>query len=282
MYCKKCGTELREGDEFCYYCGERTGFFQRIFSSKAIIGSVTALVVVAIAGVLTYFIWTGKLHLPSKENQMVTDNNGAGESENHPSDNNAPAQTPEPTATPYVFQPADVTSEKKAEMKPLTDRLKPFLAYSASFYADGSHAFRWDDASATTMALYNLEHYDKSVKYGDPMETIQKKAKKEMKKLFGSNYKYNFKYEGSYPGYVYRPTGNTMVFNSTRIPGKEYHLKVEKITEYEEGKYRVVVEAYLSVTSDGTKGDSQKYTVTVEKDVNADYGYVVQKIKLKQ
>lgn len=282
MYCKKCGTELREGDEFCYYCGERTGFFQRIFSSKAIIGSMIALVIVVIAGVLTYFIWTGKLHLPTKENQTVTESNVAGEAGEAQTDGKAPVQTPSPTATPYVFQPADVTSEKKAEMKSLTDRLKPFLAYSASFYADGSHAFRWDNASATTMALYNLEHYDKSVKYGDSMEAIQKAAKKEMKKLFGQNYKYNFKYEESYPGYVYRQTGNTMVFNSTRIPGKEYHLKVEKITEYEEGKYRLVVEAYLSAASDGTKGDSQKYTVTVEQDENATYGYVVQKIKLKK
>lgn len=282
MYCKKCGTELREGDEFCYYCGERTGFFQRVFSSKAVIGSVIALVVVAVAGVLTYFIWTGKLHLPFKESQVVTDNRDAGGPDKDQPDGNVPTQTPEPTATPYVFQPADVTGEKKAEMKSLTDRLMPFLAYSASFYADGSHAFRWDDASATTMALYNLEHYDQTVKYGDSMESIQKKAKREMKKLFGSNYKYNFKYEGSYPGYVYRPTGNTMVFNATRIPGKEYHLKVEKITEYEEGRYRLIVQAYLSNAADGTKGDSQKYTVTAEEDANAAYGYVVQKIKLKK
>lgn len=282
MYCKKCGTELREGDEFCYYCGERTGFFQRVFSSKAMIGSMIALAVVALAGVLTYFIWTGKLHLPSKGGQVVTDHKDADGSGKTPSEGNKPAETPEPTATPYVFQPSDVTEQKKTEMKPLTDRLMPFLAYSASFYADGSHAFRWDDASATTMALYNLEHYDQTVKYGDSMETIQKKAKKEMKKLFGSNYEYDFKYEGTYPGYVYRPTGDTMVFNATRIPGKEYHLKVEKIMGYEEGKFRLVVEAYLSVVTDGTKGDSQKYTVTVEEDENAEYGYVVEKIKLKK
>ena len=25
MYCKKCGTELRENDTFCYYCGNRIG-----------------------------------------------------------------------------------------------------------------------------------------------------------------------------------------------------------------------------------------------------------------
>lgn len=283
MYCKKCGTELREEDKFCYYCGRRTGVVQRALSSKAFVGSVIAVLVVAVAALLTYFIWTGKLNLSFSSRNQVSDSSNQGENgEEKPKEKEKAGSTPKPTATPYVFQPSDVTKEKKAEMKPLTDRLMPFLAYSASFYADGSHAFRWDNASATTMALYNLEHYDKSVKYGDPMETIEKKAKREMKKIFGGNYKYKFKYEGTYPGYVYRPTGNTMVFNSTRIPGKDYHLKVMKITEYEEGKYRLVVEAYLSLQADGTKGDSQKYTVTAEQDAESTFGYVVSKIKLSK
>ncbi len=279
MYCKKCGTELREEDKFCYHCGNRTGVLQRIFSSRALIGSVIALLVVALAALLTYFIWIGKLQIPSWGDKKTTEvRDRRTPSKKTVSD----SQTPKPkaTATPYVFQPSDVTAAKKAEMKPLTDRLMPFLAYSASFYADGSHAFRWDDASATTMALYNLEHFDKSLKYGDSMDKIKKKTKAEMKKLFGKNYKYKLKYEGSYPGYVYRPVGNTVVFNSTRIPGKEYHLKVKKITEYEEGKYRLTVEAYLS--SNGVKGDLQKYTVTVGEDADCAYGYVVQKIKLKK
>ncbi len=279
MHCKKCGTELREEDKFCYHCGNRTGVLQRIFSSRALIGSVIALLIVALAALLTYFIWTGKLQIPSwgdKKSAEVRDRRTP--SKKAASD----SQTPKPkaTATPYVFQPSDVTAAKKAEMKPLTDRLMPFLAYSASFYADGSHAFRWDDASATTMALYNLEHFDKSLKYGDSMDKIKKKTKAEMKKLFGKNYKYKLKYEGSYPGYVYRPVGNTVVFNSTRISGKKYHLKVKKIMEYEEGKYRLTVEAYLS--SNGVKGDLQKYTVTVGEDADCAYGYVVQKIKLKK
>lgn len=287
MYCKKCGTELREEDKFCYYCGKRTGVMQRVLSSKAFVGSVIAVLVVAAAALLTYFIWTGKLNLSFLNQNQVSDSSNQGkkgeEKPKEKSNENEPAlSTPKPTATPYVFQSSDVTKAKKAEMKPLTDRLMPFLAYSASFYADGSHAFRWDNASATTMALYNLEHYDKSVKYGDPMETIEKKAKREMKKIFGGNYKYKFKYEGTYPGYVYRPTGNTMVFNSARIPGKGYHLKVKKITEYEEEKYRLEVEAYLSLQADGTKGDSQKYTVTAEQDAESALGYVVSKIKLSK
>ena len=36
MYCKKCGTELRENDTFCYYCGNRIGWMQRMLSSKAL------------------------------------------------------------------------------------------------------------------------------------------------------------------------------------------------------------------------------------------------------
>ena len=287
MYCKKCGTELREEDKFCYYCGKRTGVMQRVWSSKAFVGSVIAVLVVAVAALLTYFIWTGKLNLSFLNQNQVSDSSNQGkkgeEKPKEKSNENEPAlSTPKPTATPYVFQSSDVTKAKKAEMKPLTDRLMPFLAYSASFYADGSHAFRWDNASATTMALYNLEHYDKSVKYGDPMETIEKKAKREMKKIFGGNYKYKFMYEGTYPGYVYRPTGNTMVFNSTRIPGKGYHLKVKKITEYEEEKYRLEVEAYLSLQADGTKGDSQKYTVTAEQDAESALGYLVSKITVSK
>jgi len=283
MHCKKCGTELREEDKFCYHCGNRTGVLQRIFSSRALIGSMIALLIVALAALLTYFIWTGKLQIPSWGNEKMAEDGSSGGGKRTPSEKTVPpsqTQKPKATATPYVFQPSDVTAAKKAEMKPLTDRLMPFLAYSASFYADGSHAFRWDDASATTMALYNLEHYDKSLKYGDSMEKIKKKTKEEMKKLFGKNYKYKLKYGGSYPDYVYRPVGNTVVFNSTRISGKKYHLKVKKIMEYEEGKYRLTVEAYLSFN--GVKGDAQNYTVMVEKEADPASDYVVQKIKLKK
>lgn len=281
MYCKKCGTELRENDIFCYHCGYKTSVLQRIVSSKAFVGSVIAILFVAIAGILAYLIMTGKVKLPTSSNQP-----SVVENQEKPG---IPAQTTEkvksteaPTATPYVFSPTVVTDTMKTEMKPLLERLKPFLSYSASFYADGSHAFHWDDASATTMALYNLEHYDKSVKYGDSMSTIKKKAKQEMKKIFGTYYKYNFRYGGSYPGYVYRPTGNTMVFNSVRIPGKNYNMKTKKITEYEQGRYRIVVVAYLSSVTDGTKGDSQKYTVTAEQNEESKLGYVVSKIKLSR
>ena len=109
---------------------------------------------------------------------------------------------------------------------------------------------------------------------------MKKEAKKEIKKIFGSNYKYKFAYTGTYPGYVYRPTGNTIVFNSMRIPGKDYQMKVKKITEYEEGKYRLTVEAYLTNTGSSVKGVSQKYKVYLEKDDSSEFGFVVSKIKL--
>ena len=165
-------------------------------------------------------------------------------------------------------------------MKPLTERLKPFLAYSASFYANGSHRFKFDTTFVTTMAIFNLEHSDKILRYGDSMSKVKKEAKKEIKKIFGSNYKYKFAYTGTYPGYVYRPTGNTIVFNSMRIPGKDYQMKVKKITEYEEGKYRLTVEAYLTNTGSSVKGVSQKYKVYLEKDDSSEFGFVVSKIKL--
>ena len=73
MYCKKCGTELRENDTFCYYCGNRIGWMQRMLSSKAFIGSVIAVFVVIIAAVLTYLIWTGKITMPSFDKGQTTE-----------------------------------------------------------------------------------------------------------------------------------------------------------------------------------------------------------------
>lgn len=75
MYCKKCGTELRENDTFCYYCGNRIGWMQRMLSSKAFIGSVIAVFVVIIAAVLTYLIWTGKITMPSFDKGQTTEQN---------------------------------------------------------------------------------------------------------------------------------------------------------------------------------------------------------------
>ena len=64
------------------------------------------------------------------------------------------------------------------------------------------------------------------------------------------------------------------------IPGKDYQMKVKKITEYEEGKYRLTVEAYLTNAGSSVKGVSQKYKVYLEKDDSSEFGFVVSKIKL--
>ena len=75
-----------------------------------------------------------------------------------------------------------------------------FGAYSASFYANGSHRFKFDTTFVTTMAIFNLEHSDKTLRYGDSMSKVKKEAKKEIKKIFGSNYKYKFAYTGNLSG----------------------------------------------------------------------------------
>ncbi len=280
MYCKKCGTELRENDEFCYRCGTRTTLMQRIFSSKAVVGSVIAILLVAVAGVLTYFIWTGRIKLPEKAKEPVAKN----EEKQDPSReaDNKPKQTivATPSPTPYILEETDVTSQVKQEMKGLLDRMKPFLGYSASFYADGSHKFMWNDKTATVMAVYNLEHNDHTIRYGNDIRQIKKSAKKEMKKLFGDNYKYKLEYGERYPLYVYRPAGNTIVFNSMRIPGKDSGMKIEKIIEYAEGKYRVVAEAYLKSRYTGQKEKVQRYTILVDKQEDSEFGYVVNKLRL--
>lgn len=296
MRCKKCGTELRSDDEFCYRCGQRTTVFQRMFASRAFVGSTIAIVIVAIAAVLTWMIVSGRLDLSSLGKKSVdqpgTENTTAGRDMPGQDEEKAgtksvvtaePTAEPEPTPepTPEVVYPADVTKDIKPEMKELTTRIRPFLAFCASYYENGRHAFKWDDMSATTMALYNLEYLDKKVKYGTPIDTITKKTKKEVKNLFGSNAKCKFTYSGRFPDYVFVKSGNTMVYNVTRITGKTYSMKTDKIIEYKEGKYRLIVSAGLvSERNKRDKGYFQKYTVNVEKDEAAKYGFVIKKIAL--
>lgn len=302
MKCRKCGTELRSDDEFCYHCGERTTFFQRLFASRAIVGSSIAVVVVIIAAFLTWMIMSGRLDLTAlktkidniqtkQENRVVVSDKEpeppqSGQSQSGLEGVSQPAvQASEepveaPTPTPAPELPADVTDTEKVEMKALTDRMRPFLAFSASYYENGRHSFKWDDVSATTMALYNLYHLDKSVKYGTSFASIQKKTKKEITHLFGENARFNLKYGGYFPDYVFVKTGDTVMYNAVRIDGKEYKMKVEKIINTKENRYRVIVSAWLQQKSDKKKGYVQKYTVYVEKDESAEYGYVMRKMKL--
>ena len=276
MYCKKCGIELRDNDEFCYHCGTRTTFMQRMVASKTFIGSIVAVVLVLIVGILTFLILTGKLKFPEKKQEPVT------REQEQPAVTQQPIITETPTATPYVFEVRDVTASAKTKMKGLLERIKPFLCYSAPFYADGTHKFKWNDQSATVMALYNLEHVDTVVRYGNDIKTIKKAVKKEMKKLFGNNWKYKLVYGEQYPGYVYRTVGNTIVFNGMRIPGKEYGMKVKKAVEYEQGQYRVVVEAALRDRGTSQGGAVQKYTLFIEKSPDSKYNYFVGNIRLFQ
>jgi uncharacterized membrane protein YvbJ len=34
MYCPKCGTKVREGDNFCYKCGSRLEFLESVEDQK--------------------------------------------------------------------------------------------------------------------------------------------------------------------------------------------------------------------------------------------------------
>lgn len=280
MKCRRCGTELRGDDEFCYHCGERTTVMQRMVASRMFVGSIVAVVIVAALAVVAYLILTDRLPLPGFGKNPVT--SVVEENEPEEPENPEPVQTetPEPTATPYVFEPADVTKQVQSAMKPLLARVKPFLAFSASFYADGSHAFKWDDVSATTLALYKLQYVDGKVKYGDSFSSIRKKVKKEMKDVFGDNYKFNLTYGGSFPDYVYVRSGDTVVYNAVGISGKTYQMKPEKIIEYKEGKYRVIVNACLVVQATKQTGDKQKYTLFLTDDDTSTYGYTISKIRL--
>lgn len=297
MRCKRCGTELRSDDEFCYHCGERTTFFQRLFASKAVVGSSIAIVVVAIASIFTWMIMTGRLDFSNflkhnnkpqvqvaeqtKEPKQDSDSTDAAKSDSPVSSPSA-TDTPDPAATSAaIFVPGDVTEDVAEEMKPLYKEMKPFLALSASYYENGRHAFKWDNVSATVMALYNLEYMDKTVKYGTNYAKVEKKTKQKMKALFGKNYKYDLTYGGRYPDYVFVKSYGTVVYNIPPITGKTYDMSVKKVLQYKEGKYRVIVKAGLvSQTNKKQKYYAQKYTVYVEKDDSSEYGYVIKKIKL--
>lgn len=287
LKCKRCGTELRNDDEFCYHCGQKTTVIQRMLASRALIGSMIAIFVVVLAAVAAYFIWTGKIQFPDFRGSAVAEKTAAPL---HDENDEKPAQptqepepqlaaTPEPTEPPFEIE--DVTDEMKPELKTLTKRLRPFLAFSSKYYQNRSRTFKWDDGVATVMALYNLQQADGTVKYGDKYSDIKKKVKREMKKLFADYAKYDLTYGGSFPDYIYRRTGDTVVYNASRITGRTYSMSVDKVIAYEQDKYRVIASACLvSQYNKANKGYVQKYTIYVEKDDSAEYGYVVRKIKL--
>jgi hypothetical protein len=255
-------------------------------ASKMFVGSIAAIVIVAVLAVAAYLILTDRLTLPffqgnqSSTGIVAEEPEQESEPEQGTEEESLATDTPEPTATPYIFEPSDVTKTAKSAMKPLLNRVKPFLAFSASFYADGSHRYKWDDVSATTLALYRLQYVDAEVKYGDAFSAIEKKVKKEMRALYGKAYKFDLTYSGTFPDYVYVRSGNTVVYNAVGISGKNYKMELQKVLEYKEGKYRVIVDACLVNQTTKAEGDSQKYTLLLHKDKKSKYGYTIDKIRL--
>lgn len=281
MKCRRCKTELRSDDEFCYHCGERTTLWQRMVASRMFAGSIVAIVLVVMAAVATWLILTDRIQLPFLESGN-TPGAPVAEEGNGIVSTGSPVpestDTPEPTATPYVFEPGDATEEMEGEIKPLLVRMRPFLAFGASYYARNQRAFKWDDVSASVMSLYRLQFVDKKIKIGDSYTSIKKKAGKEIKDVFGKKYKFRLSRGGSFPDYVYLPSGSSIRFNSSYVNGKKYQMEIEKIIHYKEGKYRVVVKAFLS--SGGRPETAQQYTLFVIEDEDSAYGYTVDKIRL--
>ncbi len=295
MRCKKCGTELRSDDEFCYRCGERTGPLQRLFASRAIVGSSIAIFIVLVAIILTFLLVSGRLNLGAITSKIHTSTTNRSEKLSKtpdssvsptaikPSDSASPKkqETSDSPSAITAFVPKDVTKSEKKAMKTLTEKMKPFLGYSASFYENGSHRFKWDNVSATTMAMYNAYFVDRSIQYGTKYKTVEKTVKKEMKALFGDNAKYDFTYGGYFPDYVFVKTNDTIVYNAVRVVGKSPSMKIDHIINYKENRYRVIVRACLvSDTNPDNKGYEQAYTVYVDKDETSECGYVIRKIKL--
>lgn len=283
MKCRRCKTELRSDDQFCYHCGERTTILQRMVASRMFAGSIIAIVLVAMIAVAAWMILTDRLSLPFLESGKKPDTPIVEQSE-EPVSTGSPApavtDTPQPTATPYVFVPGDVTEEMGEEIKPLLVRTRPFLAYGASYYARRYRTFKWDDVSASAMALYRLQFADRKIKYGDAYSSIKKKAEKEIKSVFGTKYKFRLATRGSFPDYIYLRSGNTIRYNSSTVRNKKYQMDIEKIIEYKEGKYRIVANAYLVSNTSGRKETALQYTIFAVKAENSTYGYTIDKIRL--
>lgn len=286
MKCRRCKTELRSDDEFCYRCGERTTIFQRMVASRMFFGSVIAIIFAILLSVTAWLVLTDRLEISrffqKEETPIAENNNKNGTEEPDFMESEAPLQTetPKPSATPYVFKPSDVTGEMKKEAKGLLSRIRPFLAFSASFYADGSHAFKWDDVSATVLAMYELRNGDKKIQTGDSFASIKKKVKKEMKDVFGKAYRFDLTYGGTYPDYVYVRSGDTVIYNAVGIYGKTYRMEMEKAIEYKERRYRIIVRAYLVNKTSGQKGDMQKYTLWIKDNEESRYGFTIDKVRL--
>lgn len=283
MRCRRCKTELRSDDEFCYHCGERTTIIQRMVASRMFIGSIIAIVLVAVIAVAAWLILTDRLALPFLEHGNKPDTpvvEQSDEPENTAGAVPSATETPEPTATPYVFEPGDVTEDMEEEIKPLLVRTRPFLAFGASYYARRYRPFKWDDVSASAMALYRLQFADKTIKYGDSYSSIKKKAGKEIKDVFGGKYKFRLATRGSFPDYVYLRSGNTIRFNSSSVSNRKYQMDIEKIIQYKEGKYRIVVKACLVSRTTGQEDTAQQYTLFVVKNESSTYGYTIDKIRL--
>lgn len=283
MRCRRCKTELRSDDEFCYHCGERTTILQRMVASRMFAGSIVAIVVVAVIAVAAWMILTDRLSLPFLESGKKPDTPIVEQSEEPASTGSAvpvATETPEPTATPYVFEPGDVTEEMEGEIKPLLVRARPFLAFGASYYARRYSTFKWDDVSASAMALYRLWFADKTIKYGDSYSSMKKKAGREIKDVFGGKYKFRLATRGSFPDYVFLRSGNTIRYNASTVSNRKYKMDIEKIIQYKEGKYRIVVKAYLVSGTTGRQETAQQYTLFAVKNENSTYGYTLDKIRL--
>ena len=163
----------------------------------------------------------------------------------------------------------------------ITKSMKPFLSYSAPYYNDGSHKFKWDNASATSCVLYNMYFGNKSIKYGTPYENIEKLAKKEMKNLFGNYKKYNFVYGEYYPDYAFIKTNDTIIFNASHIRnGKKYDLKVNKIIQKNKDTFTLTIKAGLKASTE-SESSYEDYILTLKSDKKSKYKYVIKKLALK-
>ncbi len=291
MRCKKCGTELKDDDEFCYRCGLKTTALQRAFASKMLIGSVVVIFFVAVVAIVTVLVMSGHIKNPfeKKYESLVSVATSAPDATQEPNATNEEKEkaqkkekkeekkkaTPEPVKEEEL---GDVTATMKKEVKPIISRVYYFLAYGVQYLKEDKVKF--DDNYATAMAIYNLEHVDRKITLSTNFDQAKGGVNREIKRLFGTNAKYKVKFSDKFPNNVYKTDGNRYQFVAQRIPGKDYKKKIISIEAAGDDEYKVRLKAGLvSSTNANDKGLFGEYDVTVKKDETAKFGYVITNIE---
>ena len=158
MFCKKCGKQIKDGVQFCMYCGEKVilpgSAEPKRNTGKWILWIVVGILIVT-AAVMGYFIWSGHFEKPVEDDEeMETVQDFVEESGQEPDnfeDEEEPAST-EDSEEPEEPESAEEPEEEEAE----EEVSQYFLPTSSSEYLTMSdlEGFSQDDCRVARNELY--------------------------------------------------------------------------------------------------------------------------------